>query len=159
LKNKIQQIFILFSISILLTSTSCEKDDFCIQNPVTSNLIIRFYDDANRLTLKRVNPIFVWAQNKDTISNFNGSSIDSLFIPLNSLASETVYYIAKGTDVDTLTIKYTTKEEYVSRSCGFRVLYNDVSFSINNSSWIKNLSTEIITTIDNQNAAHVQIFH
>ena len=58
----------------------------------------------------------------------------------------------------TFTINYTTQEEYVSRSCGFKILFNDVTFESDNT-WITEFTPEILTTIDNQNAAHVQIFH
>jgi hypothetical protein len=56
------------------------------------------------------------------------------------------------------TITYTPQEEYVSRSCGFKILFNDVTFESDNT-WITEFTPEILTTIDNQNAAHVQIFH
>ena len=50
---------------ILLLNTSCEKDDFCLQNPVTPNLVLRFYDNINRNTQKQVKKLSVWALNKD----------------------------------------------------------------------------------------------
>ncbi|MGB0881237.1 MAG: DUF6452 family protein, partial [Polaribacter sp.] len=56
-------------------------------------------------------------------------------IPLNSLAQETVYTL-KMNNVDgniasnqtaTLTVKYNPEDDYISRSCGFRVIYKDVN--------------------------------
>lgn len=150
-----KKIFLILSFVLLIT-TSCEKDDFCLKNPVTPNLVLRFYDDANRETLKKPASLYIWAEGKDTI--FKNVTIDSVFIPLNSMATETVYNFSTGNIVNQFTIKYTPKEEYVSRSCGYRVLFNDVTFS-SDSKWFKDFTPATLTTIDNQNAAHVQIYH
>lgn len=141
---------------ILLINTSCEKDDFCLQNPVTPNLVLRFYDDTNRETLKSASKLYVWAEGKDSL--FVNVTTDSLNIPLNSLKTETVYNFSKDNVVNKFTIKYTPEEQFVSRSCGFKVIFNDVTLSSDNT-WIKDFTPSTLTTIDNQNAAHVQIFH
>ncbi|WP_233269904.1 DUF6452 family protein [Polaribacter sp. L3A8] len=152
---------------VILVITSCEKDDFCLKNPVTPNLVLRFYNDTSRETLKNARLLSVWAEGKDTIADYTSVSTDSIAIPLNSLASETIYHLKinneDGAEADnqytTFTIKYTPEEKYVSRSCGYQVLFNDVSFASDNTNWIKDFTPETLTTIDNQNTAHVQIFH
>jgi hypothetical protein len=143
-------------ISILLLFFSCEKDDFCTQNPVTPNLILRFYDSTNRNTIKKVDNLYVWAEGKDSL--FVNASLDSLYIPLNTAALETVYYFSKDNTINQFTISYSTTNEYVSRSCGYKVIFNEVSFTSNNS-WINDFEPNIPITIENQNKAHVQIFH
>jgi hypothetical protein len=160
--KKIVGIFILLGILI----SGCEKDDFCTQNPVTPMLILRFYDDANRETLKSAQRLSIWAEGKDTISDYKSVSIDSIAIPLNSLTTETVYHLKINTVdgnianniTETFTIQYTPVEEFVSRSCGFRVIFNDATFTPNNT-WIQEITPETLTTIDNQSAAHVKIYH
>jgi hypothetical protein len=146
-------VFILLSVVIL---SACEKDDFCILNPVTPKLILRFYDTANRETLKDVTSFYVWAEGKDSI--FKNISTDSLVIPLNRFATETIYNFSKNNVVNQFTVQYTTQDDYVSRSCGFRVLFNDVNF-LSDNTWIADFTPETVTIIDNQNKAHVQIFH
>ncbi|MGJ8761867.1 MAG: DUF6452 family protein [Polaribacter sp.] len=157
MKNSIYKITVILVIGLLI-NTSCTKDDFCLQNPVTPNLVLRFYDDTNKESTKDVSTLYVWAEGKDTIADFNGTSLDSIYIPLNSLTTETVYKLSNGTDVDTFTITYTPKEEYVSRSCGYKITFNDVTFYSDNT-WIKEFTPSTLTTLDNQNTAHVQIFH
>lgn len=149
-----KKILALLLISVIFFA--CEKDDFCIKNPVTPNLVLRFYNNTNKEALKKVSNLYVWAEGKDTI--FNNVNSDSIYIPLNSIDTTTIYKFAKGTNVATFTIKYTPKEEYVSRSCGFRVVFNDVSFETNNN-WILDYTPLKLTTINNENAAHVKIFH
>lgn len=145
---------LIFLIIILISA--CEKDDFCTQNPVTPNLVLRFYDDTNRETLKNIPTLYVWAEGKDSI--YTNASTDSIAIPLNSLATETMYNFSDGTTVNKFTITYTPEEEYVSRSCGFRVIFNDATFTSDNT-WITDFTPSTLTTINSQSSAHVQVFH
>ena len=158
---------IALCIVLFVAFSACEKDDFCLQNPVTPNLILRFYDNTNRETIKTVQRLYVWSEGKDTIAAYKNINTDSVAIPLNSLAEETIYKLkmnntdgtAANDKIATFTIQYTTEEQYVSRSCGYRVIFNDVNFVPDNTSWITEFTPISLTTIDNQDAAHVQIFH
>ena len=142
---------------ILLINTSCEKDDFCLKNPVTENLVIEFYDETNTETLKKVTELYVWAEGKDSI--YVNQTINTITIPLNSLSTETVYNFSKENVINQFTITYTPEEIYVSRSCGYKIIFNEVTFSSDNT-WIKDFTPEeTLTTLENQDAAHVQVFH
>ena len=148
--KKILTILVLFCVI-----TSCEKDDFCTLNPITPKLVLRFYDNVNKTQLKNVNQLYVWAAGKDSI--LVNQSTDSISIPLNSIANETVYNFSKGNVVNQFTIQYTPQQIYVSRYCGFKVNFDEVSY-ISSNTWIADFEVTTIT-IKNQNAAHVQIFH
>ena len=143
----------VFGVFLLL---SCEKDDFCIQNPVTPNLILRFYNDVNRTELKQTSGLYVWSDNKDSI--FVNIATDSLVIPLNTAANQTIYNLSQNNVVNQLTINYDINPIYVSRSCGFKINFENVTISSNNT-WVTEVSPSNGITIDNQNAAHVQVFH
>ena len=157
---------ILFLVLLTSIFAACEKDDFCIQNPVTSRLIIDFYDDTNRETLKNVQRFSIIAEGK-TDSLFVNTTSNSIAIPLNSLTQETRYNIKKNDDngakvddkIATFTIQYDTEEEFVSRSCGFKVIFNNVAFSSDTNGWITDFTPTTIINLDDQSAAHVQIFH
>ncbi len=159
---------ILLLLFLSLINIACEKDDICVDNPVTPKLILRFYDTSDALTLKNVERLSVFAQDRtDTLASYTSVTTDSIAIPLNSIENQTVY-ILKMNSIDgnisnnqlaTLTVSYTTEEEYVSRSCGFKVTFNDLSFSTDGTSWIKAITPATLTTINNQNSAHVQVFH
>ena len=85
---------------------------------------------------------------------------DSIAIPLNTTALSTTYNFGLGTDlIETITVAYDPQEEFISRSCGFRVIFNDVIVSRQNATWIEDISPENIETINSQNQAHVKIFH
>lgn len=147
-------LFIFFSIIIF--NSSCEKDDFCTQTPVTPNLVLRFYDDVDRNSLKSTSSLYVWAKDKDSI--LINQATDSIVIPLNSASNQTIYNLSEGDVINQLTIDYSVKNEYVSRSCGFKAIFENVTFSSNNT-WITDFTPSTLTSIDNQNSAHVQIFH
>ena len=87
----------------LFAFNACEKDDFCTTTPVTPNLVIRFYDKDDITSVKSVSRLSVIAQSK-TDSLIETKTLDSIAIPLNGLASETVYILkmndAKKTDVE-----------------------------------------------------------
>ncbi|WP_299104071.1 DUF6452 family protein [uncultured Tenacibaculum sp.] len=155
--------FLIAILSILISS--CEKDDFCTNPKATPKLVLRFFDKDANSDLKNVERLSVIAQGK-TDSLFTNQTTDSIAIPLNTLTNLTVYTLKmNNTDetiannkVSTLTIQYTPKEDFVSRSCGFRIIFKDVSIN-ESGDWINNLSTTSITTIDNENNAHVKVFH
>ena len=141
----------------LLINTSCEKDDFCIKNPITRSVIINFYDDSSKETLKNVKNLYVWAEGK-TDSIYINQTINTITLPLNSNTTETIYNFSKENVVNQFAITYNPVDEYVSRSCGYKVIFNDVTFSSDNT-WIIGFTPETLTTIENQDEAHVQIFH
>lgn len=143
---------------------SCEKDDFCTQNTVTPKLILRFYDTKDKTKTKKVERLSIIATSKKD-SLYVNQSVDSIAVPLNSSTKETVYTL-KMNSVDgaktnnktaTLTVKYTTEEEYVSRSCGFKVIFNNITIA--GTPWIESFSTSSIKSINNQSNAHVKIYH
>lgn len=160
--NKRFLILIIFTLALI---SACEKDDICL-SPTTPKLILRFYDNADQTTIKSTRNLSIWADEKDTISNYKSVSLDSVAIPLNVNTSQTVYHL-KTNSVDgniannisnTLTINYTTTEEYVSRSCGFKTIFNNVTITSNNG-WIQSFTPTSLTTINNETSAHVKIFH
>ncbi|WP_088322741.1 DUF6452 family protein [Polaribacter tangerinus] len=157
----------IFIVLVVLFLAACEKDDFCTKNPVTPKLIITFYDDINRETPKKVQRLSIVADSKQTDSLFTNMASDSIAIPLNSLTNQTIYTLKKNAtngaistnEIATFTIQYNTNTDYVSRSCGFKVIFNNLEFSANSNSWIKDFSPTQTLNLDDQNKAHVQIFH
>ncbi len=159
---KKNSIYILF---LALVFTACEKDDICL-SPTTPKLVVRFYDNANQTALKSVERLSIWADGKDTLSIYKSVSLDSVTIPLNVNTTQTIYHLKTNTVdgnkannlINTITINYTTTEEYISRSCGFKTIFNNVTISSNNG-WIQSFTPTSLTKIDTQTSAHVKIYH
>jgi len=141
---------------------SCEKDDFCI-DPITPNMIIRFYDATNTSNTKSVSNLSVNPEGLDVI--YSNESLDSILIPLDVTSGQIIYNFSKGNNQDIITIDYDVEEVFVSRSCGFKAIFNNVTVTSDVSNdWIIGLTetsenTITIPTIENESAAHLQIFH
>lgn len=154
--------YFLFLSLIALLISSCEKDDFCIE-PITPNMIIRFYNATNISETKAVTDLTVNPNDLDSI--YTNVSIDSIVIPLDVTSNQIIYNFSSGTNVDILTIDYEIEEVFVSRSCGFKAIFNNVTVTSDVSNdWIIGLTetlenTITIPTIDDESAAHIQIFH
>jgi len=155
----VKQTILILLVSVALFS-ACEKDDFCTQNPVTPRLIIRFYDHTNRETTKRVQNLVINSEaNSDTIARYNGVSTDSIVIPLNPNALETIYNFSKDGVVNQFSINYDIQEEYVSRSCGYKIVYTNLEFSSPTNTWFTDFTPKTLLNLNDQTTAHVQVFH
>lgn len=148
---------------ILLGLFSCEEDDFCTEN-TTPQLIIRFFDKSEPNSLKKVEKLTVLAKGlTDTI--IIKKTTDSITLPLQPIASKTEFILktfdtippSEKSELATLTINYSTSEQYVSRSCGYKVIFDNLT--IKKSNWIDSLSTTSIKNINDQNNAHLKIYH
>ncbi len=154
--------YYLFLSLIALLISSCEKDDFCIE-PITPNMIVRFYNATNISETKAVNDLTINISNLDSI--YTNVSLDSVVIPLDVTSNQIIYNFSSGSNLDILTIDYEIEEVFVSRSCGFKAIFNNVTVTSDVSNdWIIGLTetlenTITIPTINDESAAHVQIFH
>lgn len=156
---------------------SCEKDDICAEGtPTTPNMVVAFYNSGNRGAFKTVANLKIFVEGfQDTIAI--GRVDSTALIPLR-VDTASVKWGFKYTYTNTLGVKqevidyldfsYTTRDEYVSRACGFKTLFTlneDTSASPNpvfsdggdGSTWIQD--TEIVDTeIENEDDTHVKIY-
>ena len=159
---------LLILLLLIIATTSCERDDICIDE-ITPKFIVRFYDFDNSELTKSVENIAVRiiGVGIDSLYTDNSTTIltltDSIAIPLIVTDSETKFIItSNSTDealisIDTLTLNYTAEEVFIGRSCGFKSVFNDVDYD-NTNNWIKNIEV-VSDTITNETSAHVKIFH
>ena len=156
-----KKYYLLLSFIALLVS-SCEKDDFCIE-PITPNMVIRFYNATNITQTKPVEDLSVNPEGFDEL--YSNANLDSILIPLDVTSNQIIYNLSSESNIDVITINYDVEEVFVSRSCGFKAIFNNVSVTSDVSNdWIIGLTetlenTITIPTIDNETAAHVKIFH
>jgi len=152
----------LLLLLIALMVSSCEKDDFCIE-PITPKMVIRFYNATNITQTKPVVNLSVNPEGFDEL--YSNANLDSILIPLDVTSNQIIYNLSSESNIDVITINYDVEEVFVSRSCGFKAIFNNVSVTSDVSNdWIIGLTetlenTITIPTIDNETAAHVKIFH
>ncbi len=165
-------------LTFLLLAISCEKDDVCTTpNADTAHLIISFYDQLDQEVLKPVtNLSIVGVDNSFRYGTV--STKDSIVVPLRILKNNTSYRLIKdyeiddnGTPTDTsddfatgnedvIVLNYINEELFISKACGFKNVFNEVNFGFtpDTDNWI--LSSTVITNkIENEDNAHIHIFH
>ena len=172
---------ILFGI-ITIFSMGCEPDDICPESTSTTpNLIIRFYDFSNTESKKNVFGLRIQGVDNDKpLTNYNMVNTDSIVLPLKTTGNSTSYalhneysYDNNGTpddpnddiiggNEDIITINYNTEHVYVSRACGYKTIFKDVTLTVNDDgdNWIQ--SKESINdnqSVEDETAAHFKLYH
>jgi hypothetical protein len=165
---------------LLIIAPSCEKDDICAETTSTTpKLILRFYDITSQEDTKSATGLRVTGFDDDVeISSLNVVTTDSINLPLRTDVNVTKFTFHKDYEVDDngtpdnpdddiilgnpdiVTINYEREDVYVSRACGFKTIFNNLTFSVENDGdkWV--LNYEIInSTVENEITAHVKILH
>ncbi len=157
---------------------SCEKDDICVDEAAnTPHLVIKFLSQSPPQIGKDVPNLLIVGEG-NTLSYGIESTRDSILVPLKVLENNTSFRLIKdyaiddnGTPTDTsddfavgnediVTITYETEEIYISKACGFKTIFKNVNFGFtaDSDNWIAT-TTLLTTTIENENNAHVYIYH
>ncbi|MDO9138493.1 MAG: DUF6452 family protein [Lutibacter sp.] len=147
--------YLILLIILSFTLVNCEKDDICIET-TTPKLIVVFYNNEIPDAKKVVASLTVSVDGKENV--YENKSLDSIAIPLDLTQNSTLYKFKSGTITDSILFTYDRKDVFVSRSCGYKTIFENLQIESRSSNWIKN---DIIknTTIDNETAAHLTIFH
>ena len=147
--------YITLIIVSIFTISSCEKDDICVESN-TPSLIIRFYDNDLQTEIKQVIGLTVWADGKDSL--YVNQALDSIVIPLDLTKDNTLYKFSTNSIEDEINFTYTRSDIFVSRSCGYKTIFENLQIDSNTDNWIKNININN-STIDNETTAHITIFH
>lgn len=160
---------------------ACEKDDICDgTTPTTSQVVIKFYSAGN--IIKRVTNLKITSGtdtlgvilNKSGISNARYLSNDTIvIIPLRTDQDITKFnFILNATNpitkkTDELQFNYSRTDEFVSRACGFKTVF-DLNgkaplqpIVLNNSAspsgnWIQNFQI-LRPIINDEKTTHIKI--
>ncbi|MEL1241437.1 DUF6452 family protein [Flavobacterium flavipallidum] len=174
-------LLLLFVLSF--SFSSCEKDDICDANTVTTpRLVITFYDYNNSSIEKNVSNLSIFGDGMEEAVTFSGSTLingSTVSIPLKVNAETTKFHfilnygstnVIVPANEDIITFNYTTKNIYVSRACGYKT-----NFTLNpdtsdtkpfehtdaatpDQKWIQYIAVEN-SNIDNENETHLAIYH
>lgn len=169
---------IFLPVLIIIGTWSCERDDICAEiTPTTPHLIIRFYDVTDPEVLKGVTGLTVRALDANGINLEDlpvKTPFDSIVLPLRttlgsittrfSLEQNTNFRLdtlsATNSNIDIIAVTYTPELVYVSRACGYKSIFTNLSINIiqDTDNWI--LTNEVLTTtIENEDQAHIILRH
>lgn len=175
-KKAHQNIKVLLSLLILVSLWSCERDDICASTtPTTPHLIINFYNINDRAESKTVRRMNVSAEGNMNYIVYD-KTLASITLPLRvetlDNMNTTRFLLTRDMDYDTdndsttvsntdiFEVVYSPELIYVSRACGYKSIFNDLSASrdTDSSNWIIDIEV-LTTTINNEDAAHINIYH
>jgi hypothetical protein len=168
---------ILLLFLMTYSFSSCEKDDICDANTVTTpRLVISFYDVTNSAILKNTTNLKITGEGMTDGVVFNGSSLingSTVSIPLKTNADATTFrFILNSGNTNTalvnediLKFNYTREELFVSRACGFKTEYtlNPLApyvlsdAAIGDEKWIQYIAVKN-SIIANENEIHLEIY-
>ncbi|MGB5943178.1 MAG: DUF6452 family protein [Leeuwenhoekiella sp.] len=162
--------YIVFACTAITAALfSCERDDICAEStPTTPQLVVSFADiDLNdkRTTVNVYNPEL----SSDTLRFVNETEI---LIPLRTDTTVTVLFLRKNPGAtntaledpdneDALTFSYIGNEVFISRACGYRIVYDSLETGLdggNDGRWIQDIIIERNQIVD-QDTTHIRILH
>lgn len=164
---------LVFLGALSLYMISCEKDDLC--DPLitkTPNMIVEFFNADNREEARVVANLRYNVEGRTEVIAVGDT--DSTAVPLRVDTTATKWAFTQDKTVnggviqaqtDYIEFKYTTRDEYVSRACGFKTLFTLDNVAPNpvltagddGTFWIQSVEIEEYK-IENENKVHVKIY-
>lgn len=179
---KYLKVLVIPLLLIAALLISCERDDICPEStPTTPRLIIDFYDVSIQENSKNVFGLLVGGiGNEFVLPGFNVVTTDNLVLPLKTDEDTTQYALIQDYSIndngtpddpsddiqegnqDIITIKYSREQVYVSRACGFKTIFKNVTLTTEDDgdNWIK--SKESLTdnqSVEDETETHFNLFH
>ena len=179
---KYYKVLIIPILLIAALSISCERDDICPDaTPTTPRLIIDLLDALNPDTKKNVfDLVVIGVDNDDFLPDYIFQDTDDLILPLRTDDNTTEYILIKEASVndngtpndntddfvdgnqDRITLNYSREEVFVSRACGFKTIFKNVTLTIvhDGDNWM--LSREPLTdnqSVEDETTTHFNISH
>jgi len=144
------KVLIIPILLIAALSISCERDDICSDaTPTTPRLIIDLYDSENPDTKKNVfDLVVIGVDNDDFLPDYIFQDVDDLILPLRTDDNTTEYILVKEATVndngtpddstddfvdgnqDRIILNYSREQVFVSRACGFKTIFENVTLTI-----------------------------
>ncbi|OBQ52757.1 hypothetical protein JJL45_09805 [Tamlana sp. s12] len=166
----------------VFVAIACEPDDICPEGVATTpRLIIDFHDILNPDNKKNVFDLIAFGVGNDNVlSDYYFTDTDEVFLPLKTDVNTTQYTLISDATVndngtpdddtddyiegnpDTITINYSREEVYVSRACGYKTIYKNVTLTIepDADNWM--LSRQPMNenqSVENEDETHFIISH
>ncbi|MDB2462856.1 DUF6452 family protein [Algibacter sp.] len=177
-----KKISLLFIILIIVGNYSCERDDICPDaTPTTPRLIIDFLDATDPDVFLNVSDLVViGVDNDDFLEDYYFVDTDDVILPLKTTDNTTEYILISDSTVndndtpdddtddfidgnqDRIIINYSREEVYVSRACGYKTIFENVTLTIvdDGDNWM--LSREPLTdnqSVEDETTTHFNISH
>jgi hypothetical protein len=180
--KKTSLLLILIIITGIVINVSCESDDICPSSTSTTpSLIIDAYDVSNPENKKSISKLLVGGiDNISVLPGYNIVAATQIVLPLKTDSNTTQYVLIKDTAIndngtpndssddfydgnpDIITISYSREDVYVSRACGYKTIFKNVTFTIepDSDNWIKSRQPlNDNQSVEDETETHFNIFH
>ncbi|EGV43940.1 hypothetical protein BZARG_2349 [Bizionia argentinensis JUB59] len=180
MKKTVALLILLVSIAF-----SCERDDICtLDTPTTPRITIEFFDIQNPEQQNPKNVFKCRVQgigNDEALPELDGASPKQIILlPLKTTETSTQYSIYSNYALnnnntpndpsddyptgneDIITISYVPEEVYVSRACGFKTVFKNITITVetDTDNWIEIIqSVNDNQILENEETANFSIFH
>lgn len=178
-------LFIPAILGIILAVTiSCERDDICPEiTSTTPNLIIDLLDFSNEDSSKNVFKLVVAGVDNETVlPGYEIVTSNELILPLKTTENTTQYtlinnyivddndtpddtsddFLSDASNVDVITINYSRREVYVSRACGYKTIFENVTVQLESDedNWIESIQPlNANQSVEDETETHFNLFH
>ncbi|KAA5823631.1 hypothetical protein FPF71_13095 [Algibacter amylolyticus] len=181
-----KKISLLFIILIIVGNYSCERDDICPDStPTTPRLIIDFIDATDSDIFLNVSDLVVIGVENDEfldeyLEDYVFTNTDNVILPLKTTDNTTEYILVSDAEVndndtpdddtddfidgnyDKIIINYSREEVYVSRACGYKTIFKNVTLTIveDDDNWM--ISRQPLTdnqSVEDETTTHFNISH
>ncbi|MDO7136674.1 DUF6452 family protein [Algibacter lectus] len=177
-------LFIPIMILIVGITISCERDDICPAiTPTTPNLIIDLLDYTDEDSSKNVfKLVVIGVDNDEVLSGYEIVTSNQLVLPLKTTDNTTQYalinnyilddndtpdddtddFLSDESNIDIITINYSRTEVFVSRACGYKTIYENVTVQIESDedNWIESIQPlNSNQSVEDETETHFNLFH
>ena len=137
----------VMAVTAALMFWACEKDDICPENsPKTPDARVEFYvmTDGRPEESKRtaLNVFGLEGKERKEAIKILGSG-EYVNLPVNFEAGQSRYLFEEGTLTDTLTLSYEPEMTFVSKACGYRFTFRNVTVSCTTGGPVESFSGDI----------------
>ena len=164
-----KKLIILFYLVSLLIIMGCTRDDICTENTQTTPLlVITFKDAINPLQPSSVSNLTLRTADDPSVPIYKSVTTDSTAIPLRTDMDITELLFVEGNtdesegNTDIVSFSYQRENVYVNRACSYKMIFRSLNINVepesNNTNWIQNTEV-ILTNVENEEKAHITIFH
>lgn len=159
---------LLILVIIIAAFAGCQHNDICTENqPATPKMVVKFYDYENQNQLKAVEEFNAREINSEEYYYGNNKNDTLVKIPLRTNHESTTYEFVLNKDSlnsqsTLIEFTYSPEEVYINRPCGFKTEFEDFNAEVldnNPGSWIKAIEIPHENTINDEESAHLYIYH
>ena len=155
-----KKISVLCIVVFLTCVYNCERDDICADTTQTTASLV--------IETGNVGPLLVEGMEITNITN-------NIVLPLRTDVDSTQFILSidttldengvvNGGNADTITVRYSREDRFVSRACGFSTIFSDVTITLGDEprddQWIRSILAENDNQIiEDEDQRHFSIFH